>query len=178
VSIPQVTSEYGQTRWNDTIRENRRSRRKSYPRATLSTINPHWPVRPRTRASAMSDRRLTTLFLKFVWFIRWELNFVSGFFGPCLNSGTLRPAVSLTYTDVCVLSPSSKRWWWRQYAPLKRRSTSTRLHGAVSQKAVCHLQCYLQFANVRRSEEVCLLRGNGTPLRVFETVCSGRNICT
>jgi hypothetical protein len=26
-------------------------------------------------------------------------------------------------------------WWWRQYAPLKRRSTPTRLHGVVSQKA-------------------------------------------
>jgi hypothetical protein len=24
-------------------------------------------------------------------------------------------------------------WWWRQYAPLKCRSTSTRLHGAISQ---------------------------------------------
>jgi hypothetical protein len=25
-------------------------------------------------------------------------------------------------------------WWWRQYAPLKRRSTSTWVHGATSQK--------------------------------------------
>jgi hypothetical protein len=25
-------------------------------------------------------------------------------------------------------------WWWRQYAPLKRRSTSTWLHGSSSQK--------------------------------------------
>jgi hypothetical protein len=27
-------------------------------------------------------------------------------------------------------------WWWRQYAPLKRRSTSTWLHSATSQKTV------------------------------------------
>jgi hypothetical protein len=30
-------------------------------------------------------------------------------------------------------------WWWRQYAPLKRRSISTRLHGAMSQKAVIYV---------------------------------------
>jgi hypothetical protein len=29
----------------------------------------------------------------------------------------------------------SSPWWWRQYASVKRRSTSTRLHGDVSQKA-------------------------------------------
>jgi hypothetical protein len=98
--------------------------------------------------------------LRLIHKVRTEL--CSGFFGPCLHSGILRRAVSLTYTDVCVLSTLSKRWWWRQYAPLKRRSTSTRLHGTKSQKAVCHLQCYLQFANVRRSEVVCLLHDNGT----------------
>jgi hypothetical protein len=27
-------------------------------------------------------------------------------------------------------------WWWRQYAPLKRRTTPRRLHGATSQKAL------------------------------------------
>jgi hypothetical protein len=33
----------------------------------------------------------------------------------------------------CVLPPSSGwPWWWRQYEPLKRRSTSTWLHGATS----------------------------------------------
>jgi hypothetical protein len=33
----------------------------------------------------------------------------------------------------CVLLSSSGRWWWRQYAALKRRSISTWLHGATSQ---------------------------------------------
>jgi hypothetical protein len=33
----------------------------------------------------------------------------------------------------CHLHSSS--WWWRQYERLKRRSTSTRLYGAVCQKA-------------------------------------------
>jgi hypothetical protein len=27
-------------------------------------------------------------------------------------------------------------WWWRQYAPLKRLSTPTRLHGVTSQKSL------------------------------------------
>jgi hypothetical protein len=31
---------------------------------------------------------------------------------------------------------NSLPWWWRQYAPLKRRSSSARLHGAVFHKAV------------------------------------------
>jgi hypothetical protein len=30
----------------------------------------------------------------------------------------------------------SSPWWWRQYEPLKRRSTSTRLRGVISEKAV------------------------------------------
>jgi hypothetical protein len=34
----------------------------------------------------------------------------------------------------CVLLPSSGRW--RQYTPLKRRSTPMRLHGAASQKTL------------------------------------------
>jgi hypothetical protein len=48
----------------------------------------------------------------------------------------------------CILPLSS--WWWRQYAPLKRRSTPTRLHGAVSQKTaifpilhICASSCCL-----------------------------------
>jgi hypothetical protein len=38
-----------------------------------------------------------------------------------------------------VLPPSSGRlsaWWWRQHAPLKLRSTSTRLYGTISQNVV------------------------------------------
>jgi hypothetical protein len=34
-----------------------------------------------------------------------------------------------------VLSPSSSPWWWGQYTPMKRRSTSTRLHDDITQKA-------------------------------------------
>jgi hypothetical protein len=30
----------------------------------------------------------------------------------------------------------SSPWWWRQYAPVKHHSTPTRLHGAMSQKAL------------------------------------------
>jgi hypothetical protein len=38
----------------------------------------------------------------------------------------------------------SSPWWWRQYARLKRRSTS-RLHGAVSQKAVILMNSVFSF---------------------------------
>jgi hypothetical protein len=40
--IPRVIYEYGKPRWNDTDRENRLTRGKTYPSATLSTTNPTW----------------------------------------------------------------------------------------------------------------------------------------
>jgi len=40
--IPQMIYEYGERRWNDIDRENRRTRRKTCPSATLSTTNPTW----------------------------------------------------------------------------------------------------------------------------------------
>jgi hypothetical protein len=38
--IPHVTYEYGELRWDDIGRENRRTRNKTCPSATLSTANP------------------------------------------------------------------------------------------------------------------------------------------
>jgi hypothetical protein len=35
-------------------------------------------------------------------------------------------------------------WWWRQQAPLQRRSTFTRLHGATTQKTNHLLTCGLE----------------------------------
>jgi hypothetical protein len=40
----------------------------------------------------------------------------------------------------------SSPWWWMQYAPLKRRSTSTLLHGVKSQETlnfICKIQIIL-----------------------------------
>jgi hypothetical protein len=34
-------------------------------------------------------------------------------------------------------------WWWRQYAPVKRESISTKLHGAMSQNYVLNKLYYL-----------------------------------
>jgi hypothetical protein len=50
-------------------------------------------------------------------------------------------------------------WWWRQYTPLKRRSTSTRLHDAIYQKAVTFI-----LAAVRTSNLACFV------LKEFEAV--------
>jgi hypothetical protein len=40
------------------------------------------------------------------------------------------------YPTIHWLEAYSLLWWWRQYAPLKRRSTSTTLQGAIFQKVV------------------------------------------
>jgi hypothetical protein len=45
-------------------------------------------------------------------------------------SGIMRRVVSYKFTDI------SSLWWWRWYAPLKRRSTAMRLYGEISQKVV------------------------------------------
>jgi hypothetical protein len=34
-------------------------------------------------------------------------------------------------------------WWWRQYAPLKSRSTSTWLHGTTSQKTLNFIHSHI-----------------------------------
>jgi hypothetical protein len=55
-----------------------------------------------------------------------------------------RRVVSLKYTDFSEVCTASiiramiriSPWWRRHYVPLKRRSNSTRLHGAISQKGV------------------------------------------
>jgi hypothetical protein len=36
----------------------------------------------------------------------------------------------------------SSPWWWRQYAPLKCQSTTLRLHGTISQKALKLQTCH------------------------------------
>jgi hypothetical protein len=38
---------------------------------------------------------------------------------------------------------NSLPWWWRQYALLKRRSNTTRLHGAISQQALIFCSLFL-----------------------------------
>jgi hypothetical protein len=40
------------------------------------------------------------------------------------------------YLRILYLFEISSPWWWRQYAPLKRRSASTKLHSGIIQKAV------------------------------------------
>jgi hypothetical protein len=52
----------------------------------------------------------------------------------------------------CVLPPSSGRslWWWRQYEPLKRRSTSTWLHGSTYQKTLNFILAAVRTWNLKR----------------------------
>jgi hypothetical protein len=50
-------------------------------------------------------------------------------------------ATNMTLWDIapCSLVWVYGPWWWRQYVSLKRRSTPTKLHGAISRKR-CHIQ--------------------------------------
>jgi hypothetical protein len=60
------------------------------------------------------------------------------------------PHDSLLWYDAVDSLPDSLRalystpWWWQQYAPLKRRSTSISLLAVISWKAVCHLHTLLR----------------------------------
>jgi hypothetical protein len=89
---------------------------------------------------------------------------------------------SLTEVDWCFRAAhylhhqgnDSLSWWWRQNAPLKHWSTSTRLHGAVSQKAVRLHTCYHE--NLKSQEVLMSLiflfgtlmptAGNGTIINI------------
>jgi hypothetical protein len=67
------------------------------------------------------------------------------------------------YTQPCSLVGVDRRfrsaycvmiiaWWWRQYAPFKRLSTTTSLHGAIYQKSVvCILRNVLRILSFLRT---------------------------
>jgi hypothetical protein len=50
--------EFGERRWNDIDRENRRTRRKTCPSATLSTTNPTW-IEPGANPGLRGERPAT-----------------------------------------------------------------------------------------------------------------------
>jgi hypothetical protein len=59
--------------------------------------------------------------------------------------------VDRRFRGTYLLCHQSDDWWWRHYIPLKRQSTSTRLHSTISQQAVSfmtesksHGEWYLQ----------------------------------
>jgi hypothetical protein len=68
---------------------------------------------------------------------------ISGCYGACIKMTVFGDVVpySLVETDrrfrcAYCLHHQGDEWWWRQKAPLKRRSIYTRLHGATFQKMV------------------------------------------
>jgi hypothetical protein len=69
--------------------------------------------------------------------------------GVCAETWRWQPSgiwlCSLVEVD---LSP----WWWRQYAPLRRRFTSTRLHGTISQKTVIFMLAVVRTWNLTSSK--------------------------
>jgi hypothetical protein len=62
------------------------------------------------------------------------------------------PTSADTLTDFSHMAYSLP-WWWRQYAPLKYRSTSMRLHGAMSQMAVIFVLTTMRIWNLTECED-------------------------
>jgi hypothetical protein len=58
--IPQLIYEYGEPRWNDTDRGNRRTRRKPVTVQLCPQHISHGPTMARTRSSAVRGRQLTS----------------------------------------------------------------------------------------------------------------------
>jgi len=65
-----------------------------------------------------------------------------------VNESTFHSAAILSEDDSL---SNCRPWWWRQYAPLKRRSTSMRLHGAESQKDVTFILAAVRIWNLTSS---------------------------
>jgi hypothetical protein len=63
---------------------------------------------------------------------------------PCSPAEVYRP-----FRDACCLHHQASSSWWRQKAPLKRRETSTRLHGATTQKTAIFEIKHRQINRVR-----------------------------
>jgi hypothetical protein len=60
-------------------------------------------------------------------------------------------------------SALQSRWWWRQYAPLKRRSTSTWLHGATHQKTLNLILAAVTAWNLKIGYFFLKISGKGGP---------------
>jgi hypothetical protein len=108
--------------------ENLRTRRKTCPNATLSTTNPtcidlgsnpgHSLERPAANRLSQSTALILGLF-------------------PVLGQYS---CVTYFIQLWLIQQHANKTWWWRQYAPLKRRSTII-LHGSTSQKTILNKTC-------------------------------------
>jgi hypothetical protein len=55
--------------------------------------------------------------------------------------------VAAVATNLRLWTMAMSPWWWRQQGPLKRWKTSTRLHGATTQKTA--ILVFIQFLTLR-----------------------------
>jgi hypothetical protein len=76
-----------------------------------------------------------TMYLKIMCCSTFLLKSSSLVISSCDVRSQVHTVVGMKMRALCILPPSSP-WWWRQYATLKCWSTSTILHGTISQKAV------------------------------------------
>jgi hypothetical protein len=96
----------------------------------------------------------------------------------CVQTGSgAYPASCTIHTGGCEISGSHggeydvqnclhhQGWWWRQYAPLKRRSTII-LHGSTSQKTILNI--------IPGVLSPALKRGRGVTLTTYPIYCRGQ----
>jgi hypothetical protein len=54
-----------------------------------------------------------------------------------------------------IISPSLL-WWWKQYAPLKRRTTSTWLYGTTSQKTLMFINVFTALGHCTLTQTILI----------------------
>jgi hypothetical protein len=90
------------------------------------------------------------------WFYQSLLFILYSLVGQFLVCCSARSIVSHFFLPLFSESFSSLHsspWWWRQYAPLKCRSTSTWLHGSTSQKTLNFILAAMRTWNLTRCSE-------------------------
>jgi hypothetical protein len=76
---------------------------------------------------------------------------------------------ALLLRQVFWINYESSPWWWRQYAPLKRRSTLTWQHGATFQKTLHFILATVRTWNLTQLES---FKGNQLSKVLPESYCS------
>jgi hypothetical protein len=155
--ISQVIYEYGELREKMMITgENQRTQRKPCLSATLSTTNPTW-IHPGAHLSLCVDRpatnRLsygTAISLDKLWRNKRE---------HILKVFKIISEDKWLVLGLWLCKHERLPWCWTLQASLKRLSTSTSLHGTVSQKAVIFILDARRTWNLTRCRIIYMFLG-------------------
>jgi hypothetical protein len=123
-SSPDDLHWYGERRWNNTDRENRRTLRKTCHNATLSTANPTWidpGANPGLHGESQAANRLsrcTALTIDY-----WDFRFWRRLSCCCRSLGFCRRVYLQVVADVSAKHAVSifRGWRWREHVSPKSR---------------------------------------------------------